>query len=119
MALTATLHKVRLNISDLHRHDYQEHSLTVSRHPSETETRLMVRLLAFMRHADEDLSFTKGLSTDDEPELWQKAPDGRILLWVELGEPSVKRIKQALSRAERVVVYSYGGRSALEWWSKH
>ncbi|ATG73005.1 hypothetical protein CGX12_10915 [Zobellella denitrificans] len=119
MALTATLHKVRLNISDLHRHYYQEHSLTVARHPSETETRLMVRLLAFMRHADEDLSFTKGLSTDDEPELWQKAPDGRILLWVELGEPSVKRIKQALSRAERVVVYSYGGRSALEWWSKH
>ncbi|WP_116475590.1 YaeQ family protein [Zobellella maritima] len=119
MALNATLHKVRMNISDLHRHYYQEHSLTVARHPSETETRLMVRLLAFMRHGHEDLSFTKGLSTDDEPELWQKSPDGRTLLWVELGEPSVKRIKQALSRAEQVVIYSYGGRSALEWWNKH
>ncbi|WMC09964.1 YaeQ family protein [Oceanimonas pelagia] len=119
MALSATLRKVRINISDLTRHYYQAHSLTVAQHPSETDIRLMVRLLAFMRHADEELSFTKGLSTDDEPELWQKAPDGRIVLWVELGEPSVKRIKQALSRAERVVVYSYGGRSADEWWSKH
>lgn len=119
MALSASLHKVRLNISDLHRHYYQEHSLTVAQHPSETNTRLMVRLLAFIRHADPDLSFTKGLSTDDEPELWLKSPDGRILSWIELGEPSVKRIKQALSRAERVLVYSYGGRSAELWWEKH
>ena len=119
MALSATLRKVRINISDLTRHYYEAHSLTVAQHPSETDIRLMVRLLAFMRHAGEDLAFTKGLSTDDEPELWQKAPDGRIVLWVELGEPSVKRIKQALSRAERVVIYSYGGRSADEWWSKH
>ncbi|MGO1247645.1 MAG: YaeQ family protein [Oceanisphaera sp.] len=119
MALPATLHKVRLTISDLSRHYYHEHSLTVAQHPSETNTRLMVRLLAFIRHAEQDLSFTKGLSSDDEPELWLISPDGRIVLWVELGEPSVKRIKQALSRAEQVVVYSYGGRSAIEWWSKH
>ena len=119
MALSATLHKVRLNISDLHRHYYQEHSLTVAQHPSETDTRLMVRLLAFIRHADDDLSFTKGLSTDDEPELWLKSDDGRILSWIELGEPSVKRIKQALSKAEQVMVYSYGGRSAELWWEKH
>ncbi|MGO4998151.1 YaeQ family protein [Oceanisphaera sp. W20_SRM_FM3] len=119
MALSASLHKVRLNISDLHRHYYQEHSLTVAQHPSETDTRLMVRLLAFIRHAHPDLSFTKGLSTDDEPELWLKAPDGRILIWIELGEPSVKRIKQALSRCDQVIVYSYGGRSAELWWEKH
>lgn len=119
MALPATLHKVSLNISDLHRHYYQEHNLTVAQHPSETDTRLMVRLLAFIRHASPDLTFTKGLSTDDEPELWQKSADGRIMDWIELGEPSVKRIKQALSRAEHVTVYSYGGRSAELWWQKH
>ncbi|MBO1518352.1 YaeQ family protein [Oceanisphaera pacifica] len=119
MALPAKLHKVRLTISDLSRHYYQDHSLTVAQHPSETTTRLMVRLLAFMRHADQDLSFTKGLSCDDEPELWLLSPDGRIVLWVELGEPSTKRLKQALSRAEQVVVYSYGGRSATQWWAKY
>ena len=119
MALAATLHKVRMNISDLHRHYYQEHHVTVAQHPCETNTRLMVRQLAFMRHADSHLRFTKGLSSNDEPEFWLTSADGHILLWGELGEPSVKRIKQALSRAEAVVVYSYGGRSALEWWNKH
>ncbi|ART79988.1 YaeQ family protein [Oceanisphaera avium] len=119
MALPAAIHKVQLNISDLHRHYYQEHSFTLAQHPSETNIRLMVRLLAFIRHAHPSLRFTKGLSSDDEPELWLNADDGRILMWIELGEPSVKRIKQALSRAEQVLVYSYGGRSAELWWEKH
>ncbi len=108
MALSATLHKARLNISDMNRHYYDTHSLTVARHPSETELRMMVRLLAFMCHADPDLSFTKGLSTDDEPDIWNVGPDGRIMEWIELGEPSMKRIKQALSRSEKMVIYCYG-----------
>ncbi|MED5524031.1 YaeQ family protein [Gallaecimonas pentaromativorans] len=118
MALGATIYKAQLNISDLERHYYGEHQLTLACHPSETETRLMVRLLAFIAHADDDLTFTKGLSSDDEPDLWLKAPDGRILLWIELGEPTVKRIKQGLSRAEKVLVYSYGARGAEQWWKQ-
>ncbi|WKE65022.1 YaeQ family protein [Gallaecimonas kandeliae] len=118
MALGATIYKAHLNISDLERHYYGEHQLTLACHPSETETRLMVRLLAFIANAQEDLAFTKGISTDDEPDLWLKAPDGRILLWIELGEPTVKRIKQGLSRAEKVLVYSYGARGAEQWWKQ-
>ncbi|WP_115717345.1 YaeQ family protein [Gallaecimonas mangrovi] len=118
MALGATIYKAQVNISDLERHYYGDHALTLACHPSETELRLMVRLLTFIAYADENLSFTKGLSTDDEPDLWLKAADGRILLWIELGEPSVKRIKQGLSRSERVLVCSYGARSAEQWWKQ-
>ncbi|MEC8918475.1 MAG: YaeQ family protein, partial [Pseudomonadota bacterium] len=93
MALSATIYKAKLNVSDLDRHYYCDHALTVACHPSETATRLMVRLLAFIANAhatsgDNDLAMTRGLSTDDEPDLWLKAPDGRILSWIELGEPS-------------------------------
>ncbi len=119
MALGATIYKAQLNISDLERHYYAEHQLTLACHPSETQTRLMVRLLAFIANAHEDLAFTKGLSTDDEPDLWLKAPDGRILLWIELGDPSVKRIKQGLSKAEQVLVFAYGGRSSQQWWQQN
>ncbi|WP_406664510.1 YaeQ family protein [Gallaecimonas sp. GXIMD1310] len=118
MALGATIYKVQLNVSDLTRHHYGDYALTLARHPSETQVRLMTRLLAFAAHADPALTFTKGLSTDDEAELWQHSDDGRITLWIELGEPTVKRIKQALARAEQVVVYSYGGRAAEQWFKQ-
>lgn len=123
MALGATLYKVKLDISDLERHYYATHSLTVACHPSETTTRLMARLVAFTVNAyaggdHDELAMTRGLSSDDEPDLWLKAPDGRILLWVELGEPPLKRIRQALSRAERVIIHPYAPRSAEQWWKK-
>jgi len=123
VALSATIYKARLNVSDLDRHYYGDHALTVACHPSETATRLMVRLLAFIDNAhaigtDNDLAMTRGLSSEDEPDLWLKAADGRILSWIELGEPSLKRIKQGLSRAERVLVYPYAPRSAAQWWKK-
>ena len=99
MALSATICKADLNIVDMDRHYYQQHSLTVAQHPSENDERLMIRLLAFALHADEFLSFTKGLSTDDEPDLWQKSLSGEIELWIELGLPSEKRLKKACGRA--------------------
>ncbi|MCE3026890.1 YaeQ family protein [Salinicola sp. DM10] len=128
MALGATIYKARLNVSDLDHHYYATHALTVACHPSETATRLMVRLLAFIDNAHTlnapaheapgELSMTRGLSSDDEPDLWLTAADGRILAWIELGEPSLKRIKQGLSRAETVIVYPYSPRSAEQWWKK-
>jgi len=72
MAISSTINKVSLNIADMDRHYYESHELTVAQHPSETDFRFMVRLIAFMANASEMLSFTKGLSTDDEPELWKK-----------------------------------------------
>ena len=118
MALSATICKADLNIVDMDRHYYQQHSLTVAQHPSETDERLMVRLLAFALHANELLSFTKGLSTDDEPDLWQKSLSDEIELWIELGLPSEKRLKKACGRAQQVIVYTYGTRSAEQWWKQ-
>ena len=118
MALSATICKADLNIVDMDRHYYQQHSLTVAQHPSENDERLMIRLLAFALHAGEFLSFTKGLSTDDEPDLWQKSLSGEIELWIELGLPSEKRLKKACGRAQQVILYTYGTGSAEQWWKQ-
>jgi len=118
MALKATIFKAELQIADLDRHYYAEHALTLARHPSETDQRLMVRLLAFALHADDGLTFTRGLSTADEPDLWQKDLSGTVQTWIELGQPDTRRMRSAAGRAARVLVYSYSGRSADTWWQQ-
>ncbi|GAB2894931.1 MULTISPECIES: YaeQ family protein [Microvirgula] len=116
MALKATIFKADLDISDMDRGYYASHSLTLARHPSETDERMMLRLAVFALHASERLAFTKGLIADDEPELWQKNYGDEIELWIDLGEPDEKRLKKACARADRVWLYCYGGRAADVWW---
>lgn len=118
MALSATIFKAELDIADMDRPYYGSHTLTLARHPSETDERMMVRLLAFARHADEALGFTRGLSTEDEPDLWQKDLTGAIQLWIEVGQPDARRLRKACGRARQVIVYAFGGRTADIWWQK-
>ena len=115
MALKSTICKAGLQISDMDRNYYAEHALTLARHPSETDERMMVRLLAFALNAHEYLQFGKGLSDPDEPDLWQKDLTGAIEHWIEVGQPDSRRMLQACGRAERVTVYVYG-KSAELWW---
>ena len=117
MALKATIFKAELQVADVERNYYAGHSLTIARHPSETDERMMVRLLAFALHADEALGFAGGLADEDEPDLWKKDLTGAILMWIEVGLPEAKRVRKACGRAERVVVYSYG-RGAPKWWGE-
>jgi uncharacterized protein YaeQ len=119
MALKATIYKVSLEISDLSRQYYGSHALTVALHPSETEARMLIRLMAFALYADEELKFTRGLSSVEEPDLWQKSLSGELLLWIDLGQPDPRRLRQACGRATRVVVVAYGGRAAETWWQKN
>ncbi|GAB7193879.1 hypothetical protein OS31_14700 [Dickeya oryzae] len=116
MALKATVYKASVNIADMDRAFFQDVSLTLAQHPSETDQRMMLRLLAWICHADEQLRFTKGLCADDEPEIWRHSDDGRVLLWVELGLPDEKRLKKACSLSPDVVLYAYGERAARVWW---
>jgi uncharacterized protein YaeQ len=118
MALPSTIHKVDLNVADMDRHYYADHALTIARHPSETDERMMVRLLAFALHADERLAFGRGLSTTDEPDLWLHDLTGRIDLWIDAGQPDDRRVRRACAQAAQVVVYAYGGRSVDLWWGK-
>ena len=118
MAQKATIYKVELSVSDMDRHYYETHKLTVAKHPSETDERLMVRILAFALNAHEQLEMTKGLSTDDEPDVWQKSLSGELELWVALGLPSEKVVRQSCGKSDQVIVYSYGGRTAEMWWEK-
>lgn len=119
MALKATIFKATLNIADMDRHYYADHQLTLARHPSENDERMMVRLLAFALNASEQLEFTKGLSTDDEPELWQKSLSNEIELWIELGLPDESRLRKACNRSKQVILYTYGGRGVPIWWDKN
>ena len=116
MALRATIYKAELNVADADRHYYGSHALTLARHPSETEERLMVRVLAFALHAHEDLAFTKGLSDADEPDIWLKDLTGSIELWIEAGQPDERRILKACGRAKQVVIYCYSGQNSKIWW---
>ena len=119
MALKSTIFKVELQIADLDRNYYQNHTLTVARHPSETDERMMVRVLAFAMHADAALVFGKGLSSEDEPDLWRKDLTGAIELWIDVGLPDEKRVRRACGRSQQVVVLTYGGRVADMWWQQN
>jgi uncharacterized protein YaeQ len=119
MALKSTIFKAELTVSDLDRHHFATHSLTIARHPSETDERMMVRLLAFALNADEALEFGRGLSSEDEPDLVKKDLTGAIDLWIEVGLPDEREIRKAAGRAAQVKVYIYGGRSAALWWGQN
>ena len=118
MAQKATIYKVELSVSDMDRHYYETHKLTIAKHPSETDERMMVRLLAFALNAHEQLEMTKGISTDDEPDIWQKSLSDELELWIALGLPSDKVVRQSCAKAQKVVIYTYGGRTADVWWDK-
>jgi len=116
MALKSTIFKAELSISDMDRPYYGSHALTIARHPSETDARMMVRVLAFACEASETLAFTRGLDEPDEPDLWEKNLTGEIDHWIDLGQPDEARLKRASARAGRVTVFTYNGASAREWW---
>ena len=117
MALKATIFKAELQIADMDRNYYENHALTIARHPSETDERMMVRLMAYAIHADSALSFGRGLS-DDEPDLWLKDLTGVVKVWIDVGQPDEKRMRRACGRAEQVFVYAYGGHGTSLWWNQ-
>jgi uncharacterized protein YaeQ len=118
VALKPTIHRLTVAVSDLDRSYFDSSTLTVALHPSETPERLWVRVLAWCRHAHPDLTFTRGLSEPDEPDLWRLGADGRPELWVEVGEPAVERIRKATRLADEVVVHSFNAR-APTWWERN
>ena len=119
MALKSTVVKLELQVNDLDRHYYETHALTIAQHPSETDERVMVRVLAFALNAAPALEFGKGLSSEDEPDLWQRDLTGSIEKWIEVGQPDEQQIRRACGRATQVIVYTYSGRSADVWWEKN
>lgn len=118
MALKSTISKALLNVANMDTHYYAEHNLTLAQHPSETDLRLMVRVLAFILNADERLELCKGISQEDEPDLWKKSLGGEIELWIDLGQPDEKRIKKACGRSKEVIIYTYQDGMAAAWWKQ-
>ncbi|HHC4882015.1 TPA: YaeQ family protein [Escherichia albertii] len=119
MALKATIYKATVNVADLDRNQFLDASLTLARHPSETQERMMLRLLAWMKYADERLQFTRGLCADDEPEAWLRNDHLGIDLWIELGLPDERRIKKACTQAAEVALFAYNSRAAQIWWQQN
>ncbi|MGX5174273.1 YaeQ family protein [Aliikangiella sp. IMCC44653] len=115
MAIKPTIYKLSADLTDINRDVYQSVQLTIAQHPSETTERMMARILAFCLNQTERLEFCKGLSDVDEPDIWEKSLDDQILLWIELGEPSVERIKKATRLAKRTLIYSFNSKSEV-WW---
>ena len=118
MALKSTIFKAELQIADMLRGYYHDHSLTVARHPSENDERMMVRLLTFALHADEALVVGDSIGNEDEPSLWQKDLTGAIRVWIDVGLPDEKRVRRACGRAGQVFIYTYGGHGVGVWWDQ-
>jgi len=118
MAANATINKALLNISNMDENYYEEHHLTIAQHPSENDLRLMIRLVAFVLNANDTLMFCKGISTDDEPDLWQKSFGDDIEMWIDLGQPDEKRIKKACGRSEKVIIYTFKESLASIWFKQ-
>jgi uncharacterized protein YaeQ len=118
MAIGASIYKVNVNLSNLNTHYYEDFDLTLAKHPSENESRMMFRLVAFLFCAHKDLEFTRGLSSTDEPELWQRDYTGDIIQWIELGLPDSKRLKQACGKSKNVKVFTYHQNKSEEWYKK-
>ena len=117
MALKPTIYKFRISLSDINNNYYDTLNLTLAQHPSETLERMMVRVLAYCINAQENLTFTKGLSEIDEPDIWLRTLDDQIALWIDVGEPSVDRIKKSTRLARKVKVYSFNSKSDV-WWEQ-
>jgi uncharacterized protein YaeQ len=118
MALKATIFKADISITDMDRNYYNDHNLTIARHPSENDARMMLRIIAFIVNAHEQLQFTKGLSDDEVPDLWQKSYADEIELWIELGQPSEQRIKKGCNQSQQMMIYAYADNSFDVWWKK-
>jgi uncharacterized protein YaeQ len=119
VAIKATIFKAQLSVSDTDRGHYASHALTIARHPSETDERMMVRLVAFALNADEALEFGRGLSSEGEADLVQKDLTGAIRLWIDVGLPDERELRKACGRSHRVIAYLYGGKGVQLWWAQN
>lgn len=118
-APNATVYKCELQVTDMDRHYYASHNLTLAQHPSETDGRLMARLIAFALFAEERLEMGRGLSTEEDPDLWLRDYTGEVDLWIDLGQPDESRVKKACARAKHAVVFGYNGNAFDIWWGKN
>jgi uncharacterized protein YaeQ len=117
VAFKPTIYKFKINLADTDRNYYDTLNLTIAQHPSETLERMMARVLAFCINAQEHLVFTKGLSAVEEPDIWARTLDDRLSLWIDVGEPTVDRIRKATRLSLAVKVYSFNSKSDT-WWSQ-
>jgi uncharacterized protein YaeQ len=117
VALKPTIYKLRISLSDLNRNYYDTLNLTLALHPSETLERMMVRVLAYCINAGENLVFTRGLSDIDQPDIWARTLDDQISLWIDVGEPSVDRIKKSSRLASSVKLYCFNSKADV-WWEQ-
>lgn len=116
MALPSTIYRASVQLSDLDRQVYEQLQTTVAKHPSETEERLLARLLAYAICYREELVFTKGVGSGDEPDLWSKGADGRVQLWIEVGLPDPDRLAKSCRHVERAVLLVFGAAQTRNRW---
>ncbi len=120
--MKAIIHKARIELADLDRNRYADFSLTIARHPSETDERMMARLLAFTLNAPEDgdhgpLELARDIWDPDEPALWQRDYTGRLIQWIEVGQPDERRILRVTARSDQMHIYALHDRTSI-WWEQ-
>jgi uncharacterized protein YaeQ len=119
MAIGSMVCKAEINIANIDTNYYETHEITIAKHPSETELRVMARLVAFIFNANERMIINQGVDNDDDPALWQKNYGGDVELWIDIAQVDEKRLRKACGRSEQVIVYLYSLGSATTWWKQN
>ncbi len=115
---SSTIYKAFVELSNLNSHTYESFNLTMAKHPSENESRMMYRLVSYLHESNKNLEFTRGLSSTDEPEVWEKGASGEVIHWIEMGEPDEKRIRKVCGKSQKVTIYTYNQNTAHLWFEK-
>jgi uncharacterized protein YaeQ len=119
MESTATVCKAHLSIADIDRHYYQSHRLTLTQQSSETVRKTMTRLVAYIYNANDGLNLRQQQWRNEQPELWEQSLESDINLWIDLGQPELKRVKKACRLSKKVIIYSYNQAHTSSWWKKN
>ncbi|RDE25066.1 hypothetical protein DV711_05760 [Motiliproteus coralliicola] len=118
MARGSRIFKLKLYLSDMDRHCYEQLDLTLAQHPSESEQRLLTRLLAFGLEYEPGLAFGGGVSSTDEAPIWLRNDFDEVQHWIEIGQPDLERLAKLHKRHPRLSLYAYGA-NAHRWWHQH
>lgn len=124
LALRSTIFKIDLQIADIDHNHYADHALTLARHPSENDERMMVRVLAYALHAHEAaeigenaLAFGEGITETDQADVWLRDLTGQVVHWIDVGQPDERLVRKATHQSSRTSIYTFG-RAAEVWWGK-
>ena len=107
MAIGVTMYTFDIQLADVDRSVYEELSVRVARHPSETDAFMLTRALAYTLEYEAGIAFSEGIAATDEPAVLVRDLTGALIAWIEVGAPDAARLHTGSLAGARVAVYTH------------